>query len=119
LTLSFSPLSAGTTKRPHGRSPDRATPATRLSKLLPNTRAETHQENRECQAFTGRTSQACSGAANGGKTLMNELSEEKQRQILEAPPRGTYAVILVIGIAMLLAWLYFFFGLFMSHGPVN
>jgi hypothetical protein len=50
---------------------------------------------------------------------MNELSEEKQRQILEAPPRGTYAVILVIGIAMLLAWLYFFFGLFMSHGPVN
>jgi hypothetical protein len=50
---------------------------------------------------------------------MNELSEEEQRQILEAPPRGTYAVILVIGLAMLLGWLYFFFGLFMSHGPVN
>jgi hypothetical protein len=50
---------------------------------------------------------------------MNELSEEEQRQILEAPPRGTYAVIIVIGLAMLLGWLYFFFGLFMSHGPVN
>jgi hypothetical protein len=50
---------------------------------------------------------------------MKELSEEEQRQILEAPPRGTYAVILVIGLAMLLGWLYFFFGLFMSHGPVN
>jgi hypothetical protein len=50
---------------------------------------------------------------------MTELSDEEQRRILEAPPRGTYAVILVIGIGMLLAWLYFFFGLFMSHGPVS
>lgn len=50
---------------------------------------------------------------------MKELTEEEQRRILEAPPRGTWAVILVIGVAMLLSWLYFFFGLFMSHGPVN
>jgi hypothetical protein len=50
---------------------------------------------------------------------MSDLSEEQQRQILEAPPRGTWAIILVIGIAMLLAWLYFFFGLFVSHGPVS
>jgi hypothetical protein len=52
------------------------------------------------------------------RDLMNELSEDEQRRILEAPPRGTWAVILVIGVAMLLSWLYFFFGLFMSHGPV-
>lgn len=50
---------------------------------------------------------------------MTDLTDEEQRQILESPPRGTWAVILVIGIAMLLGWLYFFFGLFMSHGPVN
>lgn len=50
---------------------------------------------------------------------MEGLSEEEQRQILASPPRGTWAVILVIGVGMLLAWLYFFFGLFMSHGPVN
>jgi hypothetical protein len=49
---------------------------------------------------------------------MTELSEDEQRRILEAPPRGTWALILVVGIAMLLGWLYFFFGLFMSHGPV-
>jgi hypothetical protein len=49
---------------------------------------------------------------------MNELSEDEQRRILEAPPRGTWALILAIGIAMLVGWLYFFFGLFMSHGPV-
>lgn len=50
---------------------------------------------------------------------MSQLTEEEQRRILEGPPRGTWAVILVIGIAMLLSWLYFFFGLFMSHGPVR
>jgi hypothetical protein len=50
---------------------------------------------------------------------MAELSEDEQRRILESPPKGTWAVILVIGIAMLLSWLYFFFGLFMSHGPVS
>jgi hypothetical protein len=49
---------------------------------------------------------------------MSELSEEEQRRALEAPPRGTWALILAVGIAMLAGWLYFFFGLFMSHGPV-
>jgi hypothetical protein len=49
---------------------------------------------------------------------MTELSEDEQRRILEAPPRGTWALILVVGLAMLAGWLYFFFGLFMSHGPV-
>jgi hypothetical protein len=49
---------------------------------------------------------------------VNQLSEDEQRRILEAPPRGTWALILTVGIAMLLGWLYFFFGLFMSHGPI-
>jgi len=50
---------------------------------------------------------------------MSQLSEEEQRALMEAPPKGTWTLILVVGIGMLLAWLYFFFGLFMSHGPVN
>jgi hypothetical protein len=49
---------------------------------------------------------------------MTPLSEEEKR-ILEEPPRGTWAIILVIGIGMLAAWLYFFFGIYMSHGPAN
>ncbi len=49
---------------------------------------------------------------------MAALSEEEQKHILESPPRGTWAIILVIGAALLLGWLYFFFGVFMSHGPV-
>ena len=50
---------------------------------------------------------------------MNELTEEQQRRILESPPRGTWALILLIGLGMLAAWLYFFFGVFLGHGPVN
>jgi hypothetical protein len=50
---------------------------------------------------------------------MTPLSEQEQKRILEEPPRGTWAIILVIGIGMLAAWLYFFFGIYMSHGPVN
>lgn len=50
---------------------------------------------------------------------MTQRSEEEQRRILEAPPRGTWTLILLVGLGMLAAWLYFFFGLFMSHGPVN
>jgi hypothetical protein len=53
----------------------------------------------------------------GGRDV-GELTEEQKREILEAPPRGTWAIILLIGLAMLAGWLYFFFGLFMSHGPV-
>ena len=50
---------------------------------------------------------------------MAELSEEEQKAILESPPKGTWAVLLVIGLAMLAGWLYMFFGVFMSHGPVS
>ena len=50
---------------------------------------------------------------------MSELTEDEQQRILEAPPRGTLATILPIGLALLAGWLYFFFNLFMSHGPVN
>lgn len=50
---------------------------------------------------------------------MSDMSDEQQRRLLEEPPRGTWALILVVGFAMLAGWLYFFFGLFMSHGPVN
>jgi hypothetical protein len=50
---------------------------------------------------------------------MTDLTEEEQRRILATPPKGTLAIILLIGLGLILAWLYFFFGLFMSHGPVN
>lgn len=50
---------------------------------------------------------------------MSELTDEEQRRIMESPPKGTWAIILIIGFSILAAWLYFFFGVFVSHGPVN
>lgn len=59
-----------------------------------------------------------SSSAPVSKRDNTELSEEEQRRILESPPKGTWAIILIIGLGLLLGWLYFFFGIFMSHGPV-
>lgn len=50
---------------------------------------------------------------------MREMTEEERRRIMESPPKGTWAIILIIGLSMVAAWLYFFFGVFMSHGPIN
>lgn len=50
---------------------------------------------------------------------MTEMTEEERQRIMESPPKGTWAIILILGVAMLAGWLYFFFGLWMSHGPVN
>jgi hypothetical protein len=50
---------------------------------------------------------------------MTPLSEEEQRQIIESPPRGTFALIVVYGLIMGAAWLALYFGRFLAHGPVN
>lgn len=44
--------------------------------------------------------------------------EEEQRAIAEAP-KGTWAILLTYGLISLVAWLFMFFGVFLSHGPVN
>jgi len=54
-----------------------------------------------------------------GGSQLSELTDEEQRRIMESPPKGTWAIILIIGFSILAAWLYFFFGVFVSHGPVN
>lgn len=50
---------------------------------------------------------------------MNKLSPEEEKKILQSSPRGTLVLLVVFGIATLLAWLYMYFGMFLSHGPVN
>ncbi len=50
---------------------------------------------------------------------MPQLTEEQEKEILAMAPKGTWALLLIFGAISTLAWLYFFFGLFMSHGPVN
>jgi len=50
---------------------------------------------------------------------MEQLSEEEQQKILESPPKGTLAVILVYAAIFIVTWLFMYFGRFLAHGPVN
>lgn len=49
---------------------------------------------------------------------MSPLSPEEEKEILNASPKGTWALVLVVTAAMVIAWIAMF-GLFLSHGPVN
>jgi hypothetical protein len=50
---------------------------------------------------------------------MQQLSEEEQKRILHSSPKGTFAVMLVYGVVMGLAWAALYFGRFLAHGPVS
>lgn len=49
---------------------------------------------------------------------MSELTEAEKKQIMETPPKGTFAIIMMIGLVFALAWMALFFGRFLAHGPV-
>ena len=50
---------------------------------------------------------------------MNQLSTEEEKKILNSPPLGTFALMLLIGALMFAGWLYMFFGMFLEHGPIS
>jgi hypothetical protein len=50
---------------------------------------------------------------------MNELSEEERQKILTGSPVGTWALLLTVGGAMTLAWLFIYFGVFLPRGPIG
>jgi hypothetical protein len=65
---------------------------------------------------------ACRSAgflSSGEVVIVADLTEEEKKRILESAPKGTWALLLGFGLISTLAWLYFFFGLFLSHGPVR
>ncbi len=47
------------------------------------------------------------------------LSEEEKQQILNSPPKGTWALMLMVGIGMAVAWLFLYFGVFIPRGSVH
>lgn len=49
---------------------------------------------------------------------MTPITPEEEKQILNAPPRGTWVLLLVIAAAMVVTWVAMFL-LFLSHGPVS
>jgi hypothetical protein len=50
---------------------------------------------------------------------MNDLSEEERRKILESSPVGTWALMMIVGVGMALAWLFMYYGVFMPRGPIS
>ncbi|MGR8979275.1 MAG: hypothetical protein ACU84H_04175 [Gammaproteobacteria bacterium] len=50
---------------------------------------------------------------------MNRLSEEERKKIIESPPVGTWALVLIVGGGMVLAWLFLYYGVFLPRGPIG
>ena len=50
---------------------------------------------------------------------MVELTPKEQEAAIAEAPKGTWAILLVYAIFMVLGWLYMFYGYFLPHGPVN
>lgn len=49
---------------------------------------------------------------------MSDLSPQEQEAIKDAP-KGTYALMVLLAIAMSAGWAYMFFFMFLKHGPVS
>nr|MBS0020602.1 hypothetical protein [Gammaproteobacteria bacterium] len=50
---------------------------------------------------------------------MKPLSEQERRRILESPPRGTWALLLLFAALLTTGWAILYFGVFLAHGPVS
>ncbi len=50
---------------------------------------------------------------------MSQLTPEEEQKILNSPPKGTFALLLLFGILMFAGWAFMFFTMFLEHGPVN
>jgi len=47
------------------------------------------------------------------------LPEEEKRRILESPPKGTWALMLIVAAGMAAAWLFLYSGVFIPRGAVQ
>ena len=50
---------------------------------------------------------------------MNQLTPEEEKKILDSPPLGTFALLLLLGALMFAGWAYMFFGVLPVNGPIN
>lgn len=50
---------------------------------------------------------------------MSQLTPEEEEEILKSAPRGTFALMLLLGVLLLTGWAYMFFAMFVEHGPVS
>jgi len=50
---------------------------------------------------------------------MSSLSPEEEEKILHAPPKGTFALLLIFAALFMGGFLYMYFYMYLLHGPVN
>ncbi|MGR9086805.1 MAG: hypothetical protein ACU841_07000 [Gammaproteobacteria bacterium] len=50
---------------------------------------------------------------------MAPFSEEERNKIINGPPTGTWALMLIVSLSMLAAWLFIYFGVFIPRGAIN
>ena len=50
---------------------------------------------------------------------MSQLSPEEEQKILSTPPKGTFALMLVVAALIFAGWAYMFLNMFLQHGPVK
>ncbi|MEA3242645.1 MAG: hypothetical protein U9Q19_04295 [Pseudomonadota bacterium] len=50
---------------------------------------------------------------------MSQLTPEEEQKILDSPPMGTFALMLLVGALIFAGWAYMFFFMFLEHGPVS
>jgi hypothetical protein len=62
---------------------------------------------------------ARNGVNQPRRTRMRKLSPEEEQKILNSPPKGTFALLLLVGALIFAGWIYMFFYMFLEHGPVK
>lgn len=50
---------------------------------------------------------------------MAKLTSEEEQQAINEAPRGTWAVLLIYSVFMVVGWATMFFGYFLPHGAVH
>lgn len=50
---------------------------------------------------------------------MSPLSPEEEKKILESPPTGTFALMLLLAAVFAAVWAVMFFSMFLERGPVS
>jgi hypothetical protein len=50
---------------------------------------------------------------------MNDISEEERKRILQSSPVGTWALMLIVGGGMAIAWLLMYYGVFLPRGYIG
>ncbi len=50
---------------------------------------------------------------------MQTLTKQQEKKIIESPPVGTWALMLIVGLGFVVGWLFLYYGIFLPRGPIN